>query len=169
MLSYCILRIPRALVFCGAACRVSLALLVVVAGAGRAAAAQAGVTANRDLQFGAVTRGIPAAVPPTDPINSGQWTITAPVGTRVQLRITTPADLLGPGGASMPFEAGKNDSFTQTPSGAPTYFNPSTFLIFTFSGASTAIVRLGGRVLPSAGQASGAYANTVILQMNILN
>jgi hypothetical protein len=169
VLSYSILWIPRALVFCGVVRRVLVALLLVLVGAGRPLVAQAGVTANRDLQFGAVTRGIPSAVPPSDPIKSGQWTITAPAGTKVQLRITEPNSLIGPGSATMPFTVGNNEAFVQAPAGSPGFFNPSGHLNFTFSGTTTAIVRLGGRVSPGAAQASGPYANTVILEMRILN
>jgi hypothetical protein len=168
VLSYSILRIPRALVFCGVVRRV-LALLLVTLGAGRSVVAQAGVVANRDLQFGAVTRGIPATVAPGDPIKSGQWTITAPAGAKVQLRLTLPASLVGPASASMLFDVGKNDATVQTPTGAPLSFNPSNHINYNFSGTTTAIVRLGGRVAPGAAQASGAYANTVILEMRILN
>jgi hypothetical protein len=149
--------------------RVLVALLLVSLGAGTPLIAQAGVTANRDLQFGAVTRGIPSAVPPSDPIKSGQWTITAPAGTKVQLRITEPTNLIGPGSATMPYTFGNSDAFVQTPAGSPGFFNPSTHHNFTFSGTTTAIVRLGGRVSPGAAQASGPYANTVILEMRILN
>jgi hypothetical protein len=168
VLSYSILRIPRAFVFCGAVRRVS-ALLLVTLGAGPSLVAQAGVVANRDLQFGAVTRGIPATVAPADPIKSGQWTITAPAGAKVQLRLTEPNNLVGPGSVTMPFIVGNSDAFVQAPSGSPGFFNPSGHLNFTFSGTTTAIVRLGGRVAPGAAQASGAYANTVILEMRILN
>jgi hypothetical protein len=146
-----------------------IVLLLAMVGAGQLLVAQAGVTANRDLQFGAVTRGIPSAVPPSDPIKSGQWTITAPVGTKVQLRITEPNNLIGPGSVTMPFILGNNDAFVQAPAGSPDFFNPSGHLNFTFSGTTTAVVRLGGRVSPGAAQASGPYANTVILEMRILN
>lgn len=154
---------------CGAVHRALAGLLLLTLGAGRPVVAQAGVTANRDLQFGAVTRGIPATVAPADPIKSGQWTITAPAGTKVQLRITEPNNLIGPGSATMLYTFGSNDAFVQAPAGSPGFFNPSTHHNFTFSGTTTAIVRLGGRVSPGAAQASGPYANTVILEMRILN
>ena len=168
VLSYSILRIPRAFALSGALRR-TLALLLLILGAGRSVVAQAGVVSNRDLQFGAVTRGIPAAVTPADPIKSGQWTITAPAGAKVQLRLTLPTSLVGPASASMLFDVGKNDASVQTPNVAPISFNPSDHINYNFSGSTTAVVRLGGRVVPGAAQASGAYANTVILEMRILN
>ncbi len=169
MLSYSILPIPRALRFGGVARRALPVAVVMLFAAGRAAVAQVGVRGDRDLAFGSVTRGIPAAVPPSDPVKSGQWTITAPPRSRVQIRMTLPVNLNGPSGATMPIVFGKNDAYAQESGGSPQYFNPNGFQVYAFGNTGTAIVRLGGQVTPNAGQAAGTYVNTVLLTMTILN
>ena len=43
-------------------------------------------------------------------------------------------------------------------------------VVFVFpAGTGSAMVRLGGRASPAAGQAGGAYSNTVLLTMTVLN
>lgn len=108
-------------------------------------------------------------VAPTDPVKSGQWNITAPVGTRVQIRLTTPGQLLRSGGGSMPVNFQNNDVFVQGSwTGAPIEsFNPNATKNFTFTGGRQALLRLGGRVTPAANQLTGPYANTVICTINI--
>jgi hypothetical protein len=64
--------------------------------------AQVSVAGVRSLAFGFLTLGVSNGVLPTDPVKSGQWTITAPVGLRIQIRLTVPNQLLGPSGATLP-------------------------------------------------------------------
>ena len=127
--------------------------------------AQVSIVGARDLQFGSLAPGVPTIVAPSDPVKSGQWSLTAPVGTKVQIRITTPTQLLrSGGGGTMPVTFLNGDVFVQGSwTGAPPeLFNPNATKNFQFSGGAQAILRLGGRVTPAGNQATGPYANTVI-------
>lgn len=140
----------------------AIALLVSVTSA--PVLAQVSVAGARDLHFGFVPLGVPTVVLPSDPSKSGQWTITAPVDTRIQIRVTVPGQLLGSAGASMPLDTGNNDVFVQgTWTGSiAEFFNPNATKNFRFTGGTQAILRLGGRVTPAGNQATGPYANTVV-------
>lgn len=132
---------------------------------------QVSVVGVRDVLFGAIAPGVTATVLPGDPVKSGQWTITAVAGSQILIRMTVPSQLIGPGGATMPVVFRNGDAFLQgswTGARAVT-FNPGGAMVFKFSGGPQAIVRLGGRVTPAATQATGAYANTVVVTINILH
>ncbi len=133
--------------------------------------AQISVAGNRDLTFGFVPLGVTTTVLPSDPVKSGQWTVTAATGNQVQIRLTVPNQLNGPSGATMPVNFRNGDAFVQgTWTGAsPDFFNPSGTKVFRFTGGTQAIVRLGGRVTPAANQRTGAYANTVVCTITFLN
>jgi hypothetical protein len=135
------------------------------------AVAQISVAGVRDLIFGLVPLGVTTTVLPTDPVKSGQWTLTAVTGNQVQIRLTVPNQLLGPSGATMPISFQNADAFVQgTWTGAvPNFFNPGGNQVFKFSSGAQAIIRLGGRVTPAANQRPGAYANTVVCTINLLN
>lgn len=168
MLSCGILPILRALRLCGV--RRALPAALLLAGTATPSLAQVGVRGDRDLLFGTVTRGIPSSVAPADPVRSGQWTVTGNTGSRVQIRLTVPPTLTGPAGATLPVTFTRNDAFILPAGGNPRYFNPGGVVIFVFpAGTGSAMVRLGGRVAPAAGQAGGAYSNTVLLTMTVLN
>lgn len=146
-----------------------LALLVFAAPS--LAAAQISVAGVRDLVFGFVPLGVTTTVLPTDPIKSGQWTITAASGNQVQVRLTVPSQLNGPAGATLPANFRNGDAFIQgTWTGAAqNYFNPGGVVVFRFTGGTQAILRLGGRVTPAVNQRTGAYSNTAVLTINLLN
>ena len=133
--------------------------------------AQVSAAGVRDLSFGFVTAGVTTTVLPTDPSRSGEFRLTAPVGSQVQIRLTVPTRLDGPGGASMPTSFQNGDAFVQgTWTGAlPNYFNPGSTAVFRFANGPQALIRLGGRVTPANNQRSGAYLNTVICTVNFLN
>ena len=129
------------------------------------ASAQVSIVGARDLRFGFVAPGVPTMVAPGDPVKSGQWSLTAPVGTKLQIRLTTPTQLLrSGGGGSMPVDFLNGDVFVQGSwTGAVAErFNPNATKNFQFTGGTQAILRLGGRVTPAGNQASGPYANTLI-------
>jgi hypothetical protein len=138
------------------------ALLVIFAAS--PAAAQVSIVAVRDLAFGFLTPGVTRIVLPSDPVMSGQWTITAPVGERIQIRLTIPNQLLGPSGATLPVSINNPDGFVQgTWTGAAAlYFNPGSTVNFRFTGGTQAIVRLGGSATPPANQRTGSYTNSAI-------
>jgi hypothetical protein len=127
------------------------------------------IAGARDLTFGFLTLGVQKTVLPTDPSNSGQWTITAPVGQRIQLRLTVPNQLLGPASATLPVSFKNGDAFVQgTWTGAvANSFNPSSNVNFRFTGGTQAIVRLGGSTAPAANQRTGSYSNTAICTITV--
>lgn len=137
--------------------------------AARPAAAQVSVAGMRDLAYGFLTLGVTTTVLPTDPAKSGQWTITAPIGQRIQIRLTVPNQLLGPSGATLPVLFSNGDAFVQgTWTGAvANSFNPSGNVNFRFTGGTQAIVRLGGATRPAANQRTGAYTNSAVCTITV--
>lgn len=124
------------------------------------------VTGVRDLNFGFVVRGVQTSVPPSDPIRSGQFYVRYVIGGRVQLRFTLPTVLnrIG-GGATMPISFGNNDAIARgtSPASVPVTFNPNVPRTFRLVTSPDFNVWLGGRVSPSAIQATGTYAGTIVL------
>jgi hypothetical protein len=133
------------------------------------AGAQVSVAGVRNLAFGFLTLGVNATVPPSHPVKSGQWNLTAPLGQRIQIRLTVPNQLLGPSGATLPISIKNGDAFVQgTWSGAAANsFNPGSNVNFRFTGGTQAILRLGGSTTPAANQRTGAYVNTAICTINV--
>ena len=128
------------------------------------------VVGLQPLAFGAVLAGVPSTVPFTDPVRAGRFMIVGSPNQRVRLLFTLPASLTGPG-APMPLTFGANSA------GYATVNNPAAATGFNARNASLrrlsnpggqGWVFLGGTVLPAAGQAPGAYSNTVILTVLFL-
>lgn len=134
-----------------------------------AAAAQVTVTPIRDLAFGPVIVGIPSTVPPTHPTRSGQFRFTAPLLSRVQLRLTLPNQLNGPAGASLPITFSNNDAmYVGTfPGSTPTTFNPKANRNVQLLLGTTYNVFVGGRVTPAANQRQGNYAAPITLTVTV--
>jgi hypothetical protein len=146
-------------------------LLVLLAAltAAPSAAAQVTVTPIRDLAFGPVIVGIPSTVGPSHPTRSGQFRLTAPVGTRIQMRFTLPNQLNGPAGAQLPITFTNSDGmYVGSWAGStPTTFNPKATRNLQFTGGTTYNVFIGGRVTPAANQRQGNYAATITITVNI--
>ena len=140
-------------------------VLTLLALSSTPAAGQTVASGVRDLAFGTLPIGVTTIVLPTDPVKSGQWNMTSPVGSRVFFRLTLPSQLNGPAGATMPVDFRNGDAFIlEVAAGAqPDYFNPGGNVNHRFTGSNQAIIRLGGRATPAPGQRSGAYSNTAIL------
>jgi hypothetical protein len=134
------------------------------------AQAQLQVRAVRDLKFGAVIPGVAKAVPPSDPVNSGEFEFTATLGNRVQLRFTLPANLTGPAGALLPIAFGNNDAIAQGtgPTSVPVTFNPKGTSVFQLVTSNRILVFLGGRVTPAANQRTGSYTAPVVFTVTII-
>jgi len=149
----------------------TLLLLAGALVAGSPLHGQISVAAVRDLAFGAVAAGVTTTVLPTDPIRSGQWTVTANIGNQVQIKLTLPTRLNGPSGASMPVNFTTGDVFIQANAtgSLPEYFNPGGAKVFRFASGTQAFIRLGGRVTPAVGQRTGAYANSALITVTFLN
>ena len=143
------------------------AMLLAVA---RRTPAQLSVRADRDLDFGTVTAGVAKTVVPTDAVKSGQWTVTASVGNQIKFELALPATLREIAStATMAVSFGGGTAFLQETGGTADPFNSAGKLTHRFSVSATGLVRLGGTVSPTAGQAMGTYQNTVILTITILN
>jgi hypothetical protein len=144
-------------------CTTPLALLVLLVA--RPLSAQT-VTGVRDLDFGFVIRGVQTVVAPSDPIRSGQFYVRYRLGGRVQLRFTLPTVLnrVG-GGATMPINFRNNDGIARgtSPASTPITFNPNATTTFQLVTSPDFNVWLGGRVSPSAVQATGTYSGTIVL------
>jgi hypothetical protein len=144
-------------------------LLALVASliAVRPAAAQVSITSIRDLAFGAVIVGVPTSVGPSHPTRSGQFRITAPLSTKVQIRFTLPDELIGPAGAQLPITFGSGDAMAvgNAPGSTPSTFNPKATRNPQFQGSTAYDVFIGGTVTPAGNQRPGSYAATITLTL----
>lgn len=146
-------------------CLLALLLLALFA-ASRPLAAQSTVTGVRSLAFGPVIRGVPSSVTPTDPIRSGRFYVRHIQGRQVQVRFTLPTTLprVG-GGGNLAISFNATDAVARGTAGSsvPVTFNPNAAITFTLTTSADFFVNLGGRVAPTAGQATGNYSGTVTL------
>jgi spore coat protein U-like protein len=148
---------------------IALALTTLVV-ATAPCSAQLVVQGIRNLDFGAVLQGVAESVPPTDPVNSGQFYFRTPaLGTRIRIQFTLPTQLNVPSGAQLPISFANNDAMARgtAPTSNPVLFNPKVTNSFTMTTSVDANVWLGGTVSPGAAQAVGTYTNTVIMTVTI--
>jgi hypothetical protein len=144
--------------------------LLLLFGAASPAAAQFSAVGTRDLAFGAVIPGVVTTVAPTDPVKSGVFTITAPVGTRLRLDFTLPGQLVRAGGGQMTVNFANGSTILQEtgPGSVPNSQNPKSMKPYTMTNGPQLKVYLGGNVSPTAAQATGLYTATVMLTVTIL-
>ena len=139
-----------------------LALCLVV----RPLAGQSSVTGMQNLAFGAVIRGVPNSVSPTDAVRRGRFYIQHLVNHQVGFRFNLPQQLhhIG-GGGNMPISFGANDGIAQGTAGnsTPIVFNPNNNQTFNLVTSTDFNVYLGGEVSPRPNQASGLYTGTITL------
>lgn len=129
-------------------------------------AASQSVTGLRDLDFGVVIRGVQTSVAPSDPIRSGRFYVRHALNRQVQVRFTLPTNLARVGGGgNLAISFGATDAIAQgtAPTSNPVTFNPNNTQTFTLASSPDFYVNLGGRVSPTAGQATGNYRGTVTL------
>jgi hypothetical protein len=144
-------------------CLLSLSLALLTASS---LVGQSTVTGVRGLDFGVVIRGVPNAVSPNDPIRSGRFYVRHMLTHQVQVRFTLPTRLSRvAGGANLAITFGTTDAVAQgtAPTSLPVTFNPHNTQTFTLATSADFYVNLGGRVAPTAGQATGMYSGTVVL------
>jgi hypothetical protein len=149
--------------------RFTLALsLAAMLAASRPAAAQVTVTPVRDLAFGPVIVGVPTYIGPSHPVRSGQFRVSAPLLSRLQLRFTLPSRLNGPAGATLPINFANNDALQvgTGSNGVPVTFNPQATRNFQMTD-SAILVFIGGTVSPAGNQPQGNYTGTITLTVNI--
>lgn len=143
-------------------------LLLLAFAAARPLAGQTQVTGLRDLNFGVVISGVQTAVPPSDPVKSGQYYVRYVLGGRVQIRFNLPNTLARVGGgATMPITFRNGDVIAQgtAPSSAPVSFNPNGVYNFRLTTSPDFNVWLGGRVTPAATQMTGTYSGNVVMNV----
>jgi hypothetical protein len=142
--------------------------LAAMLAASRPAAAQVTVTPVRDLAFGPVIVGVPTYIGPSHPVRSGQFRVSAPLLSRLQLRFTLPSRLNGPAGATLPINFANNDALhVGTGSNSvPVTFNPQATRNFQMTD-SAILVFIGGTVSPAGNQPQGNYTGTITLTVNI--
>jgi hypothetical protein len=146
--------------------RQCLLILLLLLGFSASSAAAQTVTGVRDLNFGVVIRGVQTSVVPADPIKSGRFYVRHIINRQVQVRLTLPTTLARvAGGGTLPISFAATDAFAQGTAGSsvPVTFNPNNTQTFTLTTSADFYVNLGGRVSPSAAQATGAYRGTVTL------
>jgi hypothetical protein len=134
------------------------------------ARAQVTVLGDRDLRFGAVTQGVPKYVPPSDPINSGEFEFTATLGSQAQVKFTLPSQLNGPAGATIPIVFGSNDAIEQGtgPGNVPSTFNPKGANVIKMTNTTRMLIFLGGTISPAANQRTGNYSAPVVMTVTIV-
>ena len=148
-------------------------LLLVIAAlltASRPATAQITVSPVRNLAFGPVIVGVPTYIPPSHPVRSGQFRVTAPLLSRVRFRFTLPNQLNGPAGATLPISFGNNDAIATgtAPSSVPVTFNPKAAAVFRIVTSTTIYVFSGGTVSPAGNQRQGNYTGTITFTVTVL-
>lgn len=146
--------------------RSCLLILLLLLGFTATPAASQTVTGIRDLNFGVVIRGVQTTVAPTDPIKSGRFYVRHTINRQVQVRFTLPTTLARVGGGgNLAISFSATDAVAQGTAGSsvPVTFNPNNTQTFTLTTSRDFYVNLGGRVSPTAGQATGNYRGTVTL------
>jgi len=145
--------------------RFQLLLLLAALVAAPSATAQVSITGIRNLTFGPVIVGIPSSIGPSHPTKSGQFRITAPLNSKVQIRFTLPDALTGPSGAQLPITFGSNDAMAvgTGPGSTPITFNPKATRNPQFQPSTAYDVFIGGTVTPAGNQQPGSYAATITL------
>jgi len=124
------------------------------------------VSGTRDLDFGNVFPGIAKTVVPSAG-TSGLFSATGQASTNVNMTFTLPTDLSS-GANLLPIGTWTGCFDTDNdPSAGCTGFTPSAVAsAASFSGAGALFVFVGGTVTPGAGQASGAYTGTIVIQLD---
>ena len=145
--------------------RFQLLVLLAALVAAPSAGAQVSIIGIRNLAFGPVIVGVPSSVGPSHPTKSGQFRITAPLNSKVQIRFTLPDALAGPGGAELPITFGSSDAMAigSAPGSTPMFFNPKATRNPQFQPSTMYNVFIGGTVTPAGNQQPGSYAATITL------
>jgi hypothetical protein len=128
------------------------------------------VVAIRDLTFGTVIVGVPTAVPPDDPVRSGQFEISGSrPSDQLVFQFTLPNQLAGPAGATMPISFGATDALASSivPASRRS-FDPRAPATFRVNTRNPFSIFIGGTVAPPAGQRAGTYTGLILLTVILL-
>jgi hypothetical protein len=146
----------------------SLAAACALLAAASPATAQVTVSGIRNLAFGPVIRGVATHVLPSDAVKSGQFRFVTAIGNQVRLQFTLPNRLNGPANLPISFSTTDAIALGSGPASVPVTFNPNAAQTFNIVSSTTINVFLGGTVTPAAGQALGAYTNTITFTVTVL-
>lgn len=142
---------------------VALAALVVPFMVPGAASGQVLVLAERNLNFGLLTPGVPVAVAPADLANSAQLLIQGR-GT-FQVSFQLPGTLSSAEGEQIPLVFNATDGLV-TIRHKVTAFDPNGSLSIRINPAQQeAQVNLGGRAQPAPAQPAGHYTATIVMMV----
>lgn len=122
------------------------------------------VRGERPLTFGVVFPGLSRHVLRTDPVGSGEFSVSGQKFLQILLQFTLPASLTGPGGSAMPLGFGSNDAgYSPTTIGAQVGFDPNAGAAVQLDKNGRGSVFLGGTAQPTTAQAPGTYTGIVVL------
>lgn len=129
------------------------------------------VRVQTELTFGTLLPGVATLVPPTDPLNAGEFEVRGRNRSEILIQFFLPADLQGPGGAAVlltfgPGAAGYSPNLNINNQLA---FDPAVPQVVALPNNGRAAVFLGGTASPPTNLPAGDYANTVTLQIAYLN
>lgn len=131
------------------------------------AAAQGGpnrtleVAGRRDLDFGTMIAGVSTTIGTTA---GGFFLVTGIKGTEVQIQLTLPTALDGPGGsAPLTFRSTDGAHGGSPATGSATVFDPSLPITVVLSNSGRYYVWLGGTVSPPTQLSGGTYTATIAL------
>ena len=122
--------------------------------------AQYSVSQVQPLAFGYLTQGLTEIVSYSDVFRRGDVTING-IGVP-WVKLTLPASLTGPGGATIPLQFLVGDVAAQDNGKAPAAFDPAGSTRVNLN-KGTAHILIGGRALPAATQRAGAYSGTIVI------
>ena len=122
------------------------------------------ITSKSDLDFGNdIVPGIQRVVDKTN-ASSGRFSLSGSPNRQISISFITPTQLIN-GVNTMPITFGSSDAGYQIPGGSVVSFNPSIVSNASFGSQGTMTVFLGGKVTPSANQASGFYTASITVNL----
>ena len=133
------------------------------------------ITSLADLDFGTVTRGVPATVLPTS-ANAGRWQVVGTANAFVNISFTLPAllpNVQALPGITMPISFGATSARWRRDNpavGGATPFNPNVGTTGRLGPPPRPdmYLWLGGTVSPSASQAPGVYVGNIVVTISYL-
>lgn len=124
------------------------------------------VVGNNDLAFGNVFPGVNKTIAVADG-GAGKYSVTVgQAGANVNLSFTLPANLIGPGAATLPVGSWTGHwAATDVTSGGTTFVPSAANTAAALSGTGLLFVYIGAQVSPGAAQAAGGY--TAVATMTV--
>lgn len=139
----------------------TLALLILVAGAGRAGA-QASLTSMQALDFGQILPGLAETVTVGDAWRRAEVRLEG--GGSFDVRLVLPQALVSREGARIPLVFRDGDAAIQVKNRTRVSFDPNqSQRVHIPPGQGEALVYLGGTAATTSGQRAGQYSATVVV------